>query len=219
MLKLLRISISVIALATIISAGYVIQFFLTDIHFRRGYWFYEVTDQLVSFPTIFDKPDVDMSYEISSNPDGSWRFRFQNNDFSYRYFYAYRNGRKDFDLTDSLFFLCASRYIVVGKTDSLVDDPGFSCGTGLSSIFIRPYEVFEFTTRSLDPMIHFGCLAAQRDDMKAFYVTNDSIDLRFYLPVYAIGAEHYGAVASNQIRIPFDRIDSAHTAYFAKFKE
>lgn len=182
---------------------FIIIFFWKDIHFNRGYYYFELFDY--DQPNLFSNSKPDFNYSILQNDDGTLTFTLKNDGFNYAYFYTYRNYSKDFELTDSLVFLIASRHIIKNDKDSIIDDPDFACGTGLSRIYIKPLEEFKFRTRDIYQFIHFGCLGYYKNRLETFS-HRDSISIQFYLPVYAFGSDMQYKVASNPFFISYSRL-------------
>ncbi len=186
---------------------------LYDMHELRGYYYNQffARNLHLSDTTKF----ADIEYKIKKNSDNTWNITFKNNDFSYYQFLLYRNGEKDFILTDSILVNYALRKNVTIKTKTYNDGYFFGCGTGLETVFIRPYE--EFYVEKYDIFESFS-----GEDFIFWYdrlIKSEKVMLEFYLPLFQIGSLEPFYAKSNSIELDSDELLTLLKKKFKKIPE
>jgi len=180
-------------------------------------------------PAAYQLPRFTGTYTIRLLADGRYEQRFKNRSLMPYLvtMFEYKNWK--YQLLTPELFRCAHRYSVTNHTNLREIDSGigFSCGSGLGYSLIRPFEVFtdtisskvlfrqmsvrdfinvnekdmlidKFTQQVYGPATGFE----RRDESKLLELfPNDSLSIRFYLPVKTWTNLTPGRFLSNSIKV------------------
>ncbi|PHN07196.1 hypothetical protein [Flavilitoribacter nigricans] len=203
-----------------------------DLRYTRGYFLGRLVPLTQMYASAGTMSSV--SYRVERVRPGVLRFQLTNRSFFPKFFWIYRDNDLQFKLTDSTLFEYAGRIVFDSPYKKSVESYGFDCGTGLGLASINPWENFslEKTERSIYHRFQFDrMLSVRRDSIfydpihleplmtikkgagwvwhpAASLDPQDSVSVRFYLPVHAPFSGKRYDVVSNPVKFSYlDLID------------
>ena len=201
---------------------------LLDVFLFRGFFLSEfISDDEYGKMT---EPPTNLHYEIRKKGD-EFTLKFENESLVPHYFWTYRWNELMQKVPDSVFFAYAGRMQFTYPHLSTELNYGFDCGSGVGMTAIRPRESFEIT-KSYSELVesyyyiydHFNQL--ERTDSIAkdlfhqkplvtlvdnkfkllenkFVRKSDSIEVKFYLPIFSPVKGHISYIVSNPIKFSY----------------
>ena len=198
-----------------------------DLNLTRGYFLSKITPE----PQMGNvaNGNLGIKYEVTKKANGQYQFSLKNQSIFPKFFFLYiwRSNQLFYTLEDSTIFFYGSRtkinYPILEREDSY----GFDCGTGLGVATINPFESFteKKSYEELTKFHNFRSLLTFEKSNKLYdlfcraplaklakdiqwidscpLTYQDSVEVRFFLPVYSIFTGKQHNVYSNPIRLSY----------------
>lgn len=201
---------------------------LIDIFLFRGFFFEKIFFEK-DYGELHEAP-TNVHYNIQKKGD-NYTFTFKNNSYKPYYFWTYRWEKVIQKVPDTLFFIYARRIQIDYPHLSTEFYYGFDCGTGVGMTAIRPQESFQidlsyqelldghyYIYEHINAMNELDSIAKDLYHQKPLVkiVNNrftilenesikntDSVNIRFYLPIFSPVKGHLSYVKSNPIKVSY----------------
>lgn len=178
--------------------AFVICFLATwfiDIHFFRGYYFNDLTFLFIDEEKLPSK--INFCYKIERTDKNKLKLKISNNDFAYRFIPCYREDLQIINMNDWVFLYGTSSGEITSNGTPIASDYDIvDCGTGLATVFLRPFESFETELDSISQLTSLNQFIYFALYDKAI---PDSISIRLAFPVNGLGKE--ASVLSSNLAI------------------
>lgn len=199
-----RITKAIIAILTLVFLSIIV-----DQRLFRCYFFQKITAN-PKLGNIINE-DTSIEYNVKNMGDGLFTYSIYNKSLIPKYILVYRDNEMFFDLNSENIFSAGSRRYINAPKMEIMDNAGFICGTVLGAISINSFEIFSMKESYQNLLSRFSMdelllkldtgycdifrgspLIKLLKNNEFEFVNNvdilsqDSIEIQFYLPTYSV---------------------------------